>query len=174
MSKKDQIPRAVAPADVFLASNDDSSYITGTAASHGRRDYRRIAVLAGTRTRRKDRMSQANGVENDAMSAAPPAAPPDAIYRRIVESIGDYAIFMLDGGASSDLDGQRGSDPGIPRVRDHRASTSRASTPGAIRAAGRTKTSSGAPPGPLRGRGLARAQGRLALLGQRRHYRRAR
>ena len=30
MSKKDQIPRAVAPADVFLASNADCSYITGT------------------------------------------------------------------------------------------------------------------------------------------------
>jgi len=41
-------------------------------------------------------MSQANGVENDALSAAPPAAASDAIYRQIVESIGDYAIFMLD------------------------------------------------------------------------------
>ncbi len=31
MSKKDQIPRAIAPAYVFLASNADSSYIaTGT------------------------------------------------------------------------------------------------------------------------------------------------
>lgn len=41
-------------------------------------------------------MSQANGVEIDALSTAPPAVPPDAIYRRIVESIGDYGIFMLD------------------------------------------------------------------------------
>jgi PAS domain S-box-containing protein len=40
-------------------------------------------------------MSQANGVENDAVSVAPAATQPDAIYRRIVESIGD-AIFMLD------------------------------------------------------------------------------
>ena len=41
-------------------------------------------------------MSQPTGVENDAPSAAPPVASSDAIYRRIVESIGDYAIFMLD------------------------------------------------------------------------------
>jgi hypothetical protein len=41
-------------------------------------------------------MSQANGVEDEAISAAPPAAPSDAIYRRMVESIGDYAIFVLD------------------------------------------------------------------------------
>ncbi|HUO67850.1 MAG TPA: PAS domain S-box protein, partial [Gammaproteobacteria bacterium] len=40
-------------------------------------------------------MSQANGVENDALSVAPPSPQSDAIYRRIVESIGD-AIFMLD------------------------------------------------------------------------------
>ena len=41
-------------------------------------------------------MSQANGVENDALSVAPPpATQPDATYRRIVESIGD-AVFMLD------------------------------------------------------------------------------
>jgi PAS domain S-box-containing protein len=40
-------------------------------------------------------MSQANGVEDDAVSAAPSAPQTDAIYRRIIESIGD-AIFMLD------------------------------------------------------------------------------
>ena len=40
-------------------------------------------------------MSEANAVENDAVSVAPPATQSDAIYRRIVESIGD-AIFMLD------------------------------------------------------------------------------
>jgi len=40
-------------------------------------------------------MSQANGVENDALSVAPPVTQPDAIYRTIVESIGD-AVFMLD------------------------------------------------------------------------------
>jgi PAS domain S-box-containing protein len=41
-------------------------------------------------------MTQAKGVENDAVSGAPLAAPSDALYRRIVESIADYAIFMLD------------------------------------------------------------------------------
>jgi len=41
-------------------------------------------------------MSQVNGVENDAPSAAPQAATSDAIYRSLVESISDYAIFMLD------------------------------------------------------------------------------
>ncbi len=40
-------------------------------------------------------MSEGNGVDGDAVSAALPATQPDAIYRRIVESIGD-AIFMLD------------------------------------------------------------------------------
>jgi PAS domain S-box-containing protein len=41
-------------------------------------------------------MTQAKGVENDAVSGAPLAAPSDALYRKIVESIADYAIFMLD------------------------------------------------------------------------------
>jgi PAS domain S-box-containing protein len=41
-------------------------------------------------------MTQAKGVENDAVSGAPLAAPSDALYRRILESIADYAIFMLD------------------------------------------------------------------------------
>ena len=40
-------------------------------------------------------MSQSNGVEADAVSVAPAITQPDAIYRTIVESIGD-AIFMLD------------------------------------------------------------------------------
>jgi PAS domain S-box-containing protein len=42
-------------------------------------------------------MSHANasGVDSDAVSIAPPATQPDALYRRMVESIGD-AIFMLD------------------------------------------------------------------------------
>jgi PAS domain S-box-containing protein len=40
--------------------------------------------------------AEGNGVDNDAINVAPPpATQSDAIYRRIVESIGD-AIFMLD------------------------------------------------------------------------------
>jgi PAS domain S-box-containing protein len=41
-------------------------------------------------------MSHGNGVENDAATSAPSAEPSDALYRKLVESIGDYAIFMLD------------------------------------------------------------------------------
>jgi len=41
-------------------------------------------------------MSESNGVANDALSVAPPVTQSNAIYRRIVDSIGD-AIFMLDG-----------------------------------------------------------------------------
>src|SRR5262249_30430779 len=71
-----------------------SIYYRHGPAGDGRRDDRRLA-FTGTRTRRTDRMSQANGVENDAVSIAPPPLQTDAIYRRMVESIGD-ATFMLD------------------------------------------------------------------------------
>ena len=89
----------------------------------------------------------------------------------------DYAIFMLDP-AGIVLTWNAGAEriKGYTRRRDHRpallASSTRpsASTRGwpAARAGGARRER------PLRGRGLARAQGRHALLGQRRHHRAAR
>ena len=65
-------------------------------------------------------MTQAKGVENDAVSAAPLAAPSDALYRRIVESIADYAIFMLDPSGQSRPGTPGASDQGLRGGRDHR------------------------------------------------------
>ena len=66
-------------------------------------------------------MTQAKGVENDAVSTAPLAAPSDAIYRRIVESIGDYAIFMLDArGRVQTWTASAAEIQGSCGVRDHR------------------------------------------------------
>ena len=64
---------------------------------------------------------------------------------------------------------------GLRGARNHRQALLRSSTRRPTSSATGPRTSCSAPPGrALRGRGLARAQGRLALLGQRGHHRAAR
>ena len=106
-----------------------------------------------------------------------PAATERDVMRTFVESIRDYAIFMLDpDGHVATWNAGRASASRATRPTRSSASTSRSSI--------RPRTSRAGKPEhelevararrPVRGRGLARAQGRLALLGQRRHHRAAR
>ena len=93
-------------------------------------------------------------------------------FRLLVQSVTDYAIYMLDpNGMVDQLERRRRSaSRAMPPTRSS-ASISRASTPTrtARPACPRARCETAAARGPVRGRGLARAQGRHALLGQRRH-----
>ena len=107
-----------------------------------------------------------------------PRKSSEDVMRTFVRSIRDYAIFMLDAnGLHPDLERRRAADQGLRAGRDHRPATSRVFyTPrGPRRAASPARARRRAPhDGRVRGRGLARAQGRHALLGERRHHRAAR
>jgi signal transduction histidine kinase len=83
--------------------------------------------------------------------------------RLLVESVEDYAVFMLDtyGRVSS---WNMGGAQGVPRRRDHRATLLPLLSAGGL---GQVRDGAGnrRPRGSLRRRGLARAQGRHTLLG---------
>ena len=91
-------------------------------------------------------------------------------FDAIVASVTDYAIFMLDPhGPRRDLERRRRSASRATRPTRSSASTSRASTRRkTLRAAACPRTSSRWPrrDGPLRGRGLARPQGRHRASGR--------
>ena len=99
----------------------------------------------------------------------PPRAPDPRVFELLVQGVTDYAIYMLD------PDGMIASwNPGARALKGYEAEeiigqhfsrffTEEDKTPACRRGAG-----DGAPGRPVRGRGLARAQGRHPLLGQRR------
>jgi hypothetical protein len=101
---------------------------------------------------------------------APPALE-DASYRALVQGVSDYAILMLDREGFV-----RSWNAGAERIKATRPTRSSASiSPSSIRR--RRSTAAGpdhelrvaAEKGPLRGRRLARARRRHAVLGERRH-----
>ena len=95
--------------------------------------------------------------------------------RLLIDSIRDYAIFMLDitGHVSTWNPGRRALQ-GLQGRRDHRLPLLRVlSRVGRQGGQVRARAARRRADGPLRGRRLARAQGRHALLGQRGHQRRA-
>ena len=98
-------------------------------------------------------------------------------FRLLVDSVIDYAIFMLDPDGTV-LTWNAGAErlKGYTRRGDHRpAVLGLLSARGDRARAGRsTSCEVAADDGPLRGRRLAGAQGRHALLGERRHHRAAR
>ena len=92
-------------------------------------------------------------------------------FQLLVQGVTDYAIFLArPAGQHHQLEFRRGADQGLYRRRSHRPAYF------AILHAGRSRQG-GADPGAgdrgerrqIRGRGLARAQGRHPVLGQRRH-----
>ena len=93
-------------------------------------------------------------------------------FRLLVESVKDYAIFMLDPGGTSRPGTSARSASRATRPTRSSASTSRSSIPPEDVAAGKCELELEIADarGPLRGRGLARSQGRLAVLGQRHHH----
>ena len=102
----------------------------------------------------------------------------DADFRLLVEAIADYAIFLLDpDGHVAHLERRRRAHQGLRAPTRSSASTSRVFYPPealGARLARSTSCEVARRDGPLRGRRLARAQGRHAVLGQRRHHRAAR
>ncbi len=97
-------------------------------------------------------------------------------FRLLVESVKDYAIFILDpSGHVDDLERRRRAHQGLHAPTRSSASTSRSSTrPRTSPPASRERELEIADArGALRGGGLARPQGRLALVGQRHHHRAA-
>ena len=90
-------------------------------------------------------------------------------FRMLVQGVTDYAIYMLDPeGPGDELERRRAAHQGLYARRDHR----RAFLPllharGPRRRRAQTRARDRARDRPLRSRGLARAQGRHALLGQR-------
>ena len=120
------------------------------------------------------------------LSSAPPLLPVkssrqlqehDQLFRELVQSVKDYAIFMLDPAGHVAT-----WNAGAERIKGYTAEEiigrhfSRFYPPEEpSRGAGRrTSCEVARERGPVRGRGLAGAQGRHALLGQRRHHRAAR
>jgi len=91
-------------------------------------------------------------------------------FRLLIEAVDDYAIFMLDTqGPRGELERRRRAHQGLSPRRDHRRAFPhllhrRGPRPRLARG-GAAAGARGRPPG---GRGTAPAQGRLALLGQRR------
>ena len=106
----------------------------------------------------------------DNSAALIPGVPgSDQLFRILVEGVVDYAIYMLD------TDGRVTSwNAGAERIkgyqarRDHRAAfLALLHRGGSRRRRARARAAHRAPRGQVRGRGLARAQGRHALLGER-------
>ena len=101
---------------------------------------------------------------------ADPWRESDARFRLLVEAVKDYAIFMLDpAGPRGDLERGREAHQGLRGAARSSASTSRVSTTKgpAQRRDLRARAGDRRAREALRGRGLARAQGRLEVLGQR-------
>ena len=98
------------------------------------------------------------------------------LHQLLVESVRDYAIFALDpNGAHPELERRRGAHQGLRGGARSSAGTSRSSTRRGPRGrqAGARARERGARRA-SRGRGVARPEGRHAVLGERRHHRAAR
>ena len=99
----------------------------------------------------------------------------DEPFRLLVEGVNDYAIYHArSAGLYPHLEHRRATSQAIQRRRSHRQHFSKFYTAEDGDAASRKRAQGRRARGPLRRRRLARAEGRHALLGQRRHHRAAR
>jgi hypothetical protein len=117
--------------------------------------------------------SKPDKTENPASRPSPTGSWRDEPYRRMVEEIRDYAVFLLGHGRTrGQLEPGGPAHKGVQARGNHRAALLHVLS--AVRdrqALAATRAGDRRALGPLRGRGLACAQGRRALLGQRRDHR---